>query len=112
VTHPSSEVPAGHPSECQRPSDQQLLTTLFDLGRQVTSVLDLDELLQRIPQLISRLTDYQAFAVYLIDESAATSPSRTPSATRPRRSKGSASRSARESSAPRCATSARSSWTT
>jgi len=31
-----------------RPSDQQLLTTLFDLGRQVTSVLDLDELLQRI----------------------------------------------------------------
>ena len=68
MTHPSSEVPAGHPSECQRPSDQQLLTTLFDLGRQVTSVLDLDELLQRIPQLISRLTDYQAFAVYLIDE--------------------------------------------
>ncbi len=51
-----------------RPSDQQLLSTLFDLGRQVTAVLDLDELLQRIPQLISRLTDFQAFAVYLIDE--------------------------------------------
>ncbi|HEY3380611.1 MAG TPA: SpoIIE family protein phosphatase [Vicinamibacterales bacterium] len=51
-----------------RPSDQQLLTTLFDLGRQVTSVLNLDELLQRIPQLISRLTEYQAFAVYLVDE--------------------------------------------
>jgi len=51
-----------------RPSDQQLLTTLFDLGRQVTSVLDLDELLQRIPQLIRRLTAFQGFAVYLIDE--------------------------------------------
>ena len=51
-----------------RPSDQQLLTTLFDLGRQVTSVLDLDELLQRIPQLISRLTAFTSFAVYLIDE--------------------------------------------
>ncbi len=51
-----------------RPTDQQLLTTLFDLGRQVTAVLDLDELLQRIPQLIRRLTDFQAFAVYLIDE--------------------------------------------
>jgi sigma-B regulation protein RsbU (phosphoserine phosphatase) len=51
-----------------RPSDQQLLTTLFDLGRQVTSVLDLDELLQRIPQLIRRLTTFTAFAVYLIDE--------------------------------------------
>jgi phosphoserine phosphatase RsbU/P len=51
-----------------RPTDQQLLTTLFDLGRQVTSVLDLDELLQRIPQLLRRITDFQAFAVYLIDE--------------------------------------------
>jgi sigma-B regulation protein RsbU (phosphoserine phosphatase) len=51
-----------------RPSDQQLLTTLFDLGRQATSVLNLDELLQRIPQLISRLTKFTSFAVYLIDE--------------------------------------------
>jgi sigma-B regulation protein RsbU (phosphoserine phosphatase) len=51
-----------------RPSDQQLLTTLFDLGRQVTSVLNLDELLQRIPQLISRLTKFTSFAVYLIDD--------------------------------------------
>ncbi len=68
MTHPLSPDPAGHPRECHRPTDQQLLTTLFDLGRQVTSVLDLDELLQHIPQLISRLTDYQAFAVYLIDE--------------------------------------------
>jgi sigma-B regulation protein RsbU (phosphoserine phosphatase) len=51
-----------------RPSDQQLLTTLFDLGRQVASVLNLDELLQRIPQMISRLTEFTAFAVYLIDE--------------------------------------------
>ncbi len=51
-----------------RPSDQQLLTTLYDLGRQVTSVLNLDDLLQRIPQLISRLTEFTSFAVYLIDE--------------------------------------------
>jgi phosphoserine phosphatase RsbU/P len=50
-----------------RPSDQQLVTTLFDLGRQVTSVLNLDELLQRIPQLISRLTEFTSFAVYLKD---------------------------------------------
>ncbi len=50
-----------------RPTDQQLLTTLFDLGRQVTAVLDLDELLQRIPQLISRLIEFSSFAVYLID---------------------------------------------
>jgi sigma-B regulation protein RsbU (phosphoserine phosphatase) len=43
------------------------LTTLSALGREVTSVLDLDELLQKIPQLIARLTTFQAFAVYLLD---------------------------------------------
>jgi sigma-B regulation protein RsbU (phosphoserine phosphatase) len=47
-------------------SDQ--LTTLFALGREVVSVLDLDELLQKIPTLIARLTDFQAFAVYLLDD--------------------------------------------
>jgi phosphoserine phosphatase RsbU/P len=45
----------------------EALTTLFALGREVTSVLDLDELLRKIPQLISRLTEFQAFAVYLLD---------------------------------------------
>jgi sigma-B regulation protein RsbU (phosphoserine phosphatase) len=65
--HP--QTPAGGTGgPAPRPSDQQLLTTLFDLGRQVTSVLNLDELLQRIPQLISRLTAFTSFAVYLIDE--------------------------------------------
>jgi phosphoserine phosphatase RsbU/P len=44
------------------------LTTLFALGREVTSVLDLDELLQKIPELIARLTNFKAFAVYLLDE--------------------------------------------
>src|SRR5438045_3214304 len=43
------------------------LTTLFALGREVASVLDLDELLHKIPQLCARLTKFQAFAVYLLD---------------------------------------------
>jgi phosphoserine phosphatase RsbU/P len=47
----------------------EALTTLFALGREVTSVLDLDELLQKIPQLIARLTKFTAFAVYLLDGS-------------------------------------------
>src|SRR5512141_63490 len=64
---PVSPAPPS-PSAAPRPTDQQLLTTLFDLGRQVTSVLNLEELLQRIPQLISRLIEFTAFAVYLIDE--------------------------------------------
>lgn len=50
------------------PADTELLQTLFELGREVTSVLDLGELLAKIPQLISRLTSFTAFSVYLLDE--------------------------------------------
>jgi sigma-B regulation protein RsbU (phosphoserine phosphatase) len=49
-------------------SDHELLTTLFDLGRQVSAVLDLDELLHQIPRLIRRLIPFEALAVYLLDE--------------------------------------------
>ncbi|HZT76117.1 MAG TPA: GAF domain-containing protein [Vicinamibacterales bacterium] len=44
------------------------LTTLFALGREVTSVLDLEELLPKIPELIARLTRFTAFGLYLLDE--------------------------------------------
>jgi sigma-B regulation protein RsbU (phosphoserine phosphatase) len=49
-------------------TDRQLLTTLFALGREVASVLDLDELLAKLPDLIARITDFHAFAIYLLDE--------------------------------------------
>ena len=49
-------------------SDRQLLTTLFALGREVASVLDLDELYRKLPGLISRITDFHAMAVYVVDE--------------------------------------------
>jgi len=49
------------------PNSTEQLTALFALGREVASVLDLDELLQKIPQLIARLTKFQAFAAYLLD---------------------------------------------
>jgi len=48
-------------------STAEALLTLFALGREVTSVLNLDDLLQRIPELIGRLIKFQAFAVYLLD---------------------------------------------
>jgi phosphoserine phosphatase RsbU/P len=50
------------------PTDTELLSTLFELGREVTSVLDLEELLAKIPQLIAKLTRFSAFSVYLLDE--------------------------------------------
>lgn len=46
---------------------REIVTTLFELGREITSVLDVDELLQKVPQLISRLSTFQAFGVYLLD---------------------------------------------
>jgi phosphoserine phosphatase RsbU/P len=49
-------------------SDTELLATLFELGREVTSVLEVNELLEKIPQLIARLTPFSVFAVYLLDE--------------------------------------------
>src|SRR6186997_1288094 len=49
-------------------TDTELLSTLSELGREVTSVLDLEELLAKIPQLIARLTRFSAFSVYLLDE--------------------------------------------
>jgi sigma-B regulation protein RsbU (phosphoserine phosphatase) len=49
-------------------SDAELLTILAELAREVSSVLDLDELLEKIPQLISRLTNFTVFSVYLLDE--------------------------------------------
>jgi sigma-B regulation protein RsbU (phosphoserine phosphatase) len=52
--------------------EQETLTTLIDLGRQVAGVLDVSELLAQIPKLIARLIEFDAFAVYLLDERRAT----------------------------------------
>ena len=49
---------------------REIVTTLFQLGREVTATLDLDDLLRKIPELIARLTKFHAFAVYLLDENA------------------------------------------
>ena len=66
---PADEAPAEpNTQEQSKASKQELVTTLFDLGRQVTSVLDFDDLLHQIPRLIGRLISFEAFAVYLLDE--------------------------------------------
>ena len=49
-------------------NEREVLLTLFDLGREVASVIDSEELLAKIPELISRLIRFDAFAVYLLDE--------------------------------------------
>lgn len=60
--------PAPHGAASSTASDAELLAILAELGREVSSVLDLDTLLERIPRLISRLTKFTVFSVYLLDE--------------------------------------------
>ena len=61
----SNTVP---PAAAEMPANiREIVSTLFELGREITSVLDVDELLQKVPQLISRLSTFNAFAVYLLD---------------------------------------------
>ena len=65
MSQPSSSLT---PSPVSGLSEREVLLTLFDLGRRVASVIDLDELLQRLPELIGRIIQFDAFAVYLLDE--------------------------------------------
>src|SRR4051812_13785822 len=65
VSEPPTTLPI--PTTVSPTRAAELVRILFELGREVTSVLDLHELLQKIPELISRLTKFQAFAVYLLD---------------------------------------------
>ena len=65
MTQPSTQIGSAPASGL---SERDILLTLFDLGRQVASVIEFDELLQRIPELIGRLIPFDAFAVYLLDE--------------------------------------------
>ena len=86
---------------------------LSELGREVSSVLDLDELLEKIPQLISRLTPFTRL-LRLPARRAAAGPAASPTRWAiPRKSSStSACRSARASSAPRWPSSGRSCSTT
>lgn len=68
VTAAPTSAESTTPASSERASEQETLRTLFELGHQVTAVLDLDELLQRIPQLLARLIRFRAFAVYLLEE--------------------------------------------
>src|SRR5215218_7128926 len=69
ASYEMSDRPAASlPGPVKHATDTELLSTLFDLGREVMSVLDLEELLAKIPQLIARLTRFSAFSVYLLDE--------------------------------------------
>src|ERR1700683_1846472 len=47
----------------------QTLAVLNEIAVELTSILDLDPLLERVGQLLRRLIDYQMFTVMLLDDS-------------------------------------------
>lgn len=68
----TSDSNSDTPTHANRPSDQDRLATLFALSREVSGVLDLDELLPQIPRLIAQLTPFGVFSMYLLDEQTGT----------------------------------------
>jgi sigma-B regulation protein RsbU (phosphoserine phosphatase) len=46
----------------------QTLQVLNDISREITSILDPDELLQRVGQLVRRIIDYQMLSIWLVNE--------------------------------------------
>jgi sigma-B regulation protein RsbU (phosphoserine phosphatase) len=63
-----NQPPTYSPPPTLSGNERDILLTLFDLGRKVASVIDLDELLPRIPDLVHRLIPFDAFGVYFVNE--------------------------------------------
>jgi sigma-B regulation protein RsbU (phosphoserine phosphatase) len=45
-----------------------LLATLYEIGQETSSILDLDQLLQRLAEVVKRVIDYEMFGIFLLDE--------------------------------------------
>jgi sigma-B regulation protein RsbU (phosphoserine phosphatase) len=45
-----------------------LLATLYEIGKETASILDLDELLHRSAEIVKRVIDYEMFGILLVDE--------------------------------------------
>jgi len=57
------------PATAEAGSDaRQLLSTLIEINHEITSILDLDELLNKIAELTNRIVPYEIFAIFLVDD--------------------------------------------
>jgi sigma-B regulation protein RsbU (phosphoserine phosphatase) len=48
--------------------DARFLGTLIEINHEITSILDLDQLLKKIAELTQRIVPYQIFAIFLMDQ--------------------------------------------
>jgi len=46
----------------------ELLTLMVEVSERINSTLDLDELMQRIAEIVKRAIDYEVFAILLLNE--------------------------------------------
>src|SRR5512135_1142743 len=67
TTHSIIMDPVQTPSPLNVPTE--VLATLVEIGEEINSSLDLDEVLRKTAALVKRLIDYEIFSVLLVDES-------------------------------------------
>ncbi|PYS05746.1 MAG: hypothetical protein DMG12_06460 [Acidobacteria bacterium] len=49
-------------------SEARFLSTLVEINHEITSILDLDELLNKIAELTHRIVPYEIFSIFLVDD--------------------------------------------
>src|SRR5499433_4589706 len=47
---------------------RRFVSTLVEINHEITSILDLDELLKKIAELTNRIIPYEIFAIFLVDD--------------------------------------------
>src|SRR5205814_3101463 len=50
------------------PETRQFVSTLVEINHEITSILDLDELLKKIAELTNKIVPYEIFAIFLVDD--------------------------------------------
>ena len=50
------------------PEARRFVSTLVEINHEITSILDLDELLKKIAELTHRIVPYEIFAIFLVDD--------------------------------------------
>src|SRR6266550_209175 len=57
-----------HATAVISPEARQFVSTLVEINHEITSILDLDELLKKIAELTHRIIPYEIFAIFLVDD--------------------------------------------
>jgi sigma-B regulation protein RsbU (phosphoserine phosphatase) len=56
------------PDPVVSPETSRFVSTLIEINHEITSILDLDELLQKIAELTNRIVPFEVFAIFLLDD--------------------------------------------